>query len=189
MSEMATEYERRPITVDEYHWLAKQGFFDSDGRVELLDGELIRMPPRGPEHAYSSSALSRNLVLRFAGRAVIQPAGSVILDRFSEPEPDMMILKGALEAYKHRVPVPSDVALVIEISDSSLAKDRNRKSKAYARTGICEYWIVDLVHDCIEVRRDPRGDAYASVRIAHRGETVAAAAFPNDEFAVEDFLP
>jgi Uma2 family endonuclease len=186
---MAIEYVRRPITADEYHRLGEIGFFAPDERVELLDGELILMPPIGWEHAFASSAVTQAFVLRFAGRAVLMPAGAVTLDEYSEPQPDLMILAGALDRYRGRLPGPSDVALIVEVSNTSLAMDRNRKSKAYARTGIGEYWIVDLQHGVLEVRRNPRGDVYETITIVRRGESVAPEAFPNDLFEVEAFLP
>jgi len=188
MSEMAVEYERRPITVDEYHRLGEIGFFGPEERVELLDGELIRVPPIGWEHMRSTSAINQVLVMRLAGRATLVPRGAVTLDDYSEPEPDFMVLNGSPDRYR-RLPVPEDVALVVEVANTSLGLDRNRKSKAYARTGIREYWIVDLVLECIDVRREPRGEVYESIRIACRGDSIAPEAFPEDEFAVSDFLP
>jgi Uma2 family endonuclease len=188
MSEMASEYKRRPITVAEYHRLGKIGFFAPEERVELLDGELILMPPIGWDHTYSCAALTQAFVLRFAGRAILMPSGAVTLDDYSEPQPDFLVLKGSLDRHPRRLPVPGDVALVVEVSNTSLRMDRNRKSKAYARAGIPEYWIVDLVNDLVEVRRDPRGDTYESIRVARRGESLELEAFPGETFEVDAFL-
>ena len=186
---MATDYERRPITVAEYQRLAEMGFFADDERVELLDGELIVMPPLGFEHKYSQSTLNEMLVLRFAGRALVQPVGSIVVDRISQPEPDLVLLHGPRERYRTRHATAADAFLVVEIALTSLRFDRIRKARVYGRNGIPEYWIVNLVDKWIEVNRDPDAEGYRSTTIVAPGEAVAPLAFPDEAFAAADFLP
>jgi Uma2 family endonuclease len=193
MSEMQGRIEETaatgPITVAEYHRMGELGIIGPDERVELLDGKLIPMPPIGPEHAYTVTSLNERLVLQFAERASVRVQLPVALDDCSEPQPDFTLCpcppKGTLPDH----PTPAETLLAVEVSLSSLAFDRGTKLRAYARRGIREYWIVDLVHERVEVYRDPRGERYAVHRTVHRGESVAPAEFPEDAIAVDDILP
>jgi Uma2 family endonuclease len=182
-------YAIRPITVDEYHRMLEVGILYEREPVELLDGQLIAMPPEGPGHSGVVSMLNEALVRTFAGRATIRPGNPVTLGRISEPQPDFALVRRKSERYLDEHPHPSDVFLVVEISVSTLRYDRGRKLLAYARAGITEYWIVDLVHGHVDVFTEPNDEGYAGHRIAKRDETLAPRAFPEDSIAVSSFLP
>lgn len=188
-SEMQAEYRIRPITAREYHLMGEHGILREDERIELLDGELIAMPPIGPDHAFSVRELTEMFVRRFAGRAIVDVQNPLALDEYSEPEPDVMLLAMRPDRYRKGIPEPRDVLLVIEVSNTTWRYDRGRKLRAYARTGIAELWIVHLAGNCVFQFREPSGESYARERSFGRGESLAPAAFPDDAIEVDALLP
>lgn len=192
MSEMQATAEApiiRRITVAEYYRMAAAGIFGPEERVELLDGQLIHMPPGGPPHCYSVERVTTAFYRHFDGRAYIRAQGPVTLDRWSEPEPDVMLSALPEEQYAVAHPKPSQVLLVVEVAVSSLRYDAGAKLRAYARRGVREYWIVDVEHGHVDVYREPRGERYKKHEGAGRGQSVAPLAFPDDAIAVNDILP
>ena len=165
------------------------GVFRDDERIELLDGELISVPPPSPPHSESTDRVASIFYRRFGERARVGSQRPVMLDDYSEPEPDIVLIQNRGDEYYTRHPGPGDVLLVVEVSLSSLGHDRGKKLRAYARTGIVEVWIVDLVHRRVEVYTDLRDGAYAVTRIANPGDSVAPGAFPEDAIPVTSFLP
>jgi Uma2 family endonuclease len=105
----------------------------------------------------------------------------------SEPEPDLVWVKE--KDYSTQNPLPEDVLLVIEVADTSLAKDRGIKAKLYAEAGIQDYWIVNILERTIEVRRDPQGSSYRSVEVYRAGQDVRPLAFPNVVLPVSTLFP
>ncbi len=188
-SDMQADYRIRPITVREYHRMGEHRIIAPHEHVELLDGELIAMPPIGEDHAYAVRQLNAAFHRVFTGRAVIDVQNPVRLDEISEPEPDAVLLVARPDKYRKRKPQPVDVALIVEVSDSTLAYDRGRKLRAYARTGISEVWIVNIPANCVERYADLRDGRYGPAEIVTRGETIAPRAFPGDRIAVDEFLP
>jgi Uma2 family endonuclease len=195
MSDMATTIEETMhvplyrICVDEYHRMGKAGVFGPDERVELLDGVLIAMPPIDPAHAFSVLALSKFLNEKLGGRALVNVQNPVVIGPTSEPQPDVMLLRPPLARYGKQLPVTADALLVVEVSDSTRAVDRGPKLRAYARSGVCEVWIVDLARNAVDVFTEPSGEDYARRIRAKRGDLVAPAAFPDAPIAVSDILP
>jgi Uma2 family endonuclease len=179
----------RSIAVDEYYRMADVGILRPDERVELLNGRIIEMPPIGPEHALVVELLHDAFRTALRDRAATFAQRPAHLDGFSEPQPDVMVVRGPRERYWGAHPVPADALLVIEVSQSTLTFDRGAKLQAYARAGIAEYWIVDLVHERLLAYANPEGNGYASQWIAGRGERVAPSAFPDASIAVSDILP
>ena len=169
--------------------MGEAGIFGPEERVELLDGLLIEMPPGGPPHAVSVDRVTSVFHARFTGRAYIRAQGPMTLDRWSEPEPDMMLSALPAEQYTAAHPKPSQVLLVVEVAVSSLRYDAGAKLRAYARRGVREYWIVDVEHGHIDAYREPRGERYKKHARAERGSSVAPLAFPDDPIAVNDILP
>jgi Uma2 family endonuclease len=186
---MAANYQIRPITAEQYHRMGEAGIIEPDERVELLDGELIAMPPIGPDHGFSVMALTENLTEMFRGRAVVMIQSSFALDAHSEPEPDVALLIPPLGLYRGCLPSPADILLVIEVSNSSWGYDRTRKYRAYARADISEFWIVHLAERRVYQFRDPDGDRYLHERTFTISEHIAPKAFPDDPIAVLDILP
>jgi Uma2 family endonuclease len=190
MSEMEQRDIRiRPITVAQYHRMLEAGIVYEREPVELLDGQLIAMPPEGPRHSSVVAALNELLVQRFAGRAMVRPGNPVELDDISEPQPDLALVYRHDDWYGSGHPRPPDVFLVIEVSLSTLAYDRGRKLRAYARTGIAEVWIVNVAQSQVEVHTEPHELGYANRVAFGRDGKIAPRAFPDDAIPVVAFLP
>jgi len=179
---------RRLFTVDDYHRMAAVGLLHEDERTELLDGEVVFKMPIGSRHAGCVKWLNRTLGALLGDRAIIGAQDPVQLDRFSEPEPDISVLKMRPDMYRAAHPGRQDILLVVEVADTSQYVDRLVKAPLYAAAGVPELWLVDLAEDSIEVCRDPVADAYRSSRRYGRGEALAPAAFPDVELAVDDIL-
>jgi Uma2 family endonuclease len=170
------------FTSAEYYKLGELGFLDE--RVELIDGEIIEMPPIGPEHAYVSNrlgialqkALSENWSVRF---------GTPLDLEDSQPQPDVAVVGSSAD---HRHSHPTMAVLVVEISQSSASYDRYVKTRLYAKAGIPEYWLVDVARRHIEIYRGPIGDRYHETAIAHSGDQVFLAAEPGIVFKVDDLI-
>jgi Uma2 family endonuclease len=145
-------------------------------RLELIEGDLITKMGQKPPHAYVVALLTQLLVAAFPERVRVQLAISVP-DPYSEPEPDLAVLQGTIREFMDRHPGPSDIALVIEVADTSLALDRNIKYRLYARAGIAEYWIIDIAGRRAIVCRRPDGDEYRSVVIYEGAEEFGLASF------------
>jgi Uma2 family endonuclease len=175
----------RPIRRVEYERMVEMGLFE-DERVELLAGVIVEMSPQGTGHAEAVARLNRHLiVLELQGRARIRVQSSFALDESSEPEPDLTVVPAADYSHEH----PKVSLLVVEVAESSVRKDRNIKGRLYAAQGIREYWILNLVEEVIEVRRDPGPTGYRTLTRYARGETVAPLDFPDLVLAVSELLP
>jgi Uma2 family endonuclease len=185
---MAVAVHPRLFNVDEYYAMGEAGVFAPGERVELLDGEILTMPPIGHRQTGSVNRLNRLLVTKFGSRAVVQVQNPVRLSNESEPEPDIALLHPCEDFYSSRHAQPEDVFALIEVADTSLPYDRGRKLRAYARSGIPEYWIVNLNADCIEVFRRPSVAGYDEPMVASHGEILAFGAFPDDPLRVDEVL-
>ncbi len=181
---LPAEVKKHRFTVEEYHKMGEAGIFSEDDRVELIDGEVVEMNPIGPRHARCVRRLN-TLLGRLAGGLVGGPyevdvQNPVVLGEYGEPLPDLALVR---EVPAARLPTPGDIALIIEVSDTTLAYDRNVKLPRYARAGIPEVWIVDLQNQTIEVHASSEGERYARVQRYGRGdelrsETVVGLALP-----------
>jgi len=153
---------RRRLDVDAYYKMAEAGILPEPVRVELIDGDIIDMTPIGSGHAGRTHRLVRTF-----GRAASE--GSVLLavqtplrlDAYNEPQPDVMLLRPRAGDYTERHPAAADVLLLVEVSDTSLAYDRDTKVALYARFGVPEVWIVDIRGGAVEARRNPKDGEYA----------------------------
>ena len=167
---------RHRLTVDDYYRMAEVGILKPDARVELIEGEIIDMAPMGSRHADVVSELSSRLVAAVGRNARVRCQLPVGLDEYSEPEPDVVVVKP--RRYTSRHPTPDDVLLLIEVSDSSLAFDRSVKLPLYARHGIPEVWIVDLSTDHIYAHRDPHDGSYKHATLLEVSSSVAIPMLP-----------
>ena len=165
----SVEVTRHRFTVADYERMGQFGIFSEDERVELVCGEVILMSPIGERHAACVDFLTQLITLRLRHSAIVRVQNPVLLDDYSEPQPDIALLKRRDDFYRHAHPRPEDVLLVIEVSDSTLAFDQKVKVPLYARAGIPEAWVVNLVEESIEVYSDPAGGEYQTVRSYARG--------------------
>jgi Uma2 family endonuclease len=156
--------------------MGETGVLGPEDGVELIEGEIIVMAPIGPRHAACLAELNRRLVPAIGDRALLWPQNPVRLPRDTEPQPDIVLLRPRADRYTTGSARPEDVLLLIEIADTSYRYDRRVKLPLYARAGVAEMWIVDLVHDLVEVYRDPSETGYAlSNRVALGGQVAPAA--------------
>jgi Uma2 family endonuclease len=165
------------FSVSDYYRMAETGVLDPDARVELLDGQIIDMSPIGPFHGGVVKRLNRLFTRMAKGRWIVAVQDPTHVDDYSEPQPDLMLLKPSPDDYTSGHPGPEDVYLLIEVADSSLAKDREKKLPIYGRAGVPEVWVVNLVEETIEVYREPNFTGYGSRQVLSGRDTARVAAF------------
>ena len=179
---------RRLFTRDEYYAMAEAGILKPEDRVELIEGEILCMSPIGGDHAACVNRVNRLFTVPLADRAVVAVQNPVHLNDFSEPQPDIAVLRLREDFYRSH-PTPDDVLLLIEVADTSLERDRRGKIPLYARCGLPEAWLVNLIENVLEVHRAPSRDGYRDVRHLRRGDRVSPLAFPDLVIPVDAILP
>ena len=181
-------YAHYQFTVADYHRLLETGVLNEDSHVELLNGEILKMSPIGPRHAACVDRLSEELREQTKKIAIVRVQNPVELDDLSEPQPDVTLLKRREDFYAQGHPQPDDIFLVVEVSDTTLEKDRQVKLPLYAQTGIGEVWLIDLPHDRIEVHSSPQNGVYQEVLIVRRGQRVISKTMPKLSIKADDLL-
>jgi len=176
------------MTVDEYERI---GEMLDDPRVELIDGHLVKKMPKNPEHSWSTKQVFKALERLLPAGWTWRTEQPVRIPAYDEPEPDVSIVRGSDDDYMHRMPGPADVALLVEISESTLATDRGEKLRTYARAAIPIYWIVNLVDRQVEVYTGPGVDDYATRQDFRPGQQVPLVIDGQQlgQIAVDDILP
>ena len=176
------------LSVADYHCMGEVGILGPNVRCELIEGEIIDMSPMGSRHAGTVKMLSR-LFSRVVGDiAIVAVQDPIALDEYSEPEPDFALLKSRADFYKSAHPRPEDVLLIVEVADTSLRYDRETKIPLYARNGIPEVWLVDLVSLRIEVFLAPGVGGYGTIRLHELLKPLAPAALPEAVIDVSDLF-
>ena len=175
---------RYRLTATEYHRLGENRIFDEDSRVELIDGDLIAMPPIGEQHASKIRRLNRLFSLQVGDAAIVDVQNPVMLDAHSEPQPDIVLLKLRPDFYESAHPGPEDVLLLIEVSDSTLRYDRDIKVPLYAKAGIAEVWLLDVAGQRLEVYRRPSPDGYREVHYPALTDNIAPVLLPELSLSV-----
>jgi Uma2 family endonuclease len=168
---------RRRFTLAEYYRMGEVGILGEHDRVELIEGEIVQMSLSGNRHIAFVINLSNLLAGRLAGRALVSTQNPVVLTDDTEPQPDVTVLRR--RAYKDRRVSAADVALLIEVADTSLSYDRRTKLPLYAQAGIPEYWIVDCTAEAVEVYRNPSEDRYRDVSRFTAPATLSLQALPD----------
>lgn len=167
--------------------MIEEGFFN-DKRVELLDGEILRMPAQLTPH---TTVIRRTFhALRAVFGTDFDIAMQLPITLSNRSEPDVLVAHGSPEDFADHHPGPTEIALLIEVSDRTLRKDRGRKARAYARAGITDYWIINLVDRRLEVYRNPLPDGqYQDVQSYGPEDVVGPLALDDAEIRVVDLLP
>lgn len=178
----------RFFTVAEYMAMGEAGILHEDEHVELLAGEIIRTAPIGNRHLFCTDALNMFLVPALVGRAIVRVQGSIQLDDYGMPEPDIVLLRPR-PAYHAETAKPEDVLLLIEVADSSLEFDYGPKSEFYAAAGIREFWIANLRTGEVEARTDPVGTEYTTIRTISADGSISPQAFPDLTLQLSEFMP
>ncbi|WP_353480560.1 Uma2 family endonuclease [Haliscomenobacter sp.] len=156
---MATDVQRRLFSVTEYHKMGEAGILPEKG-VELINGEIVEMSPIGSKHAKIVKKLNKILGVLLGDEAIISIQDPIIANDLSEPEPDVAVLKFRSDFYENELPHGTDVLLLIEVSDTTLAYDRDIKLPLYATSGIPECWLLDLQKKQIKAFWQPEGNTY-----------------------------
>jgi Uma2 family endonuclease len=185
---LAPERERYRFTADEYHRMIAADFFGREDRVELINGELIMTPPTGPGHAAHSRSLREKIEARLPRQFLLCVDDPITLPPDSEPQPDFSIVRRRADFYKSGHPQPADVLLIIEIAKSSLEFDMETKALIYGRSGIREYWVLNIVAKCLHVFTDPTKHGYRTQQNFQPGEKVACGTVPRLKFQVAEML-
>jgi Uma2 family endonuclease len=167
------------FTVPEYYRMAEAGILSPVDRVELIEGEIVEMPPIGSRHASEVGRLTQVFGQSLGDRFLVWVQNPIRLDEYSEPEPDIALLKPRTDFYAEAHPGPQDVVLVVEVGDTTAEYDRRVKVPLYARSGILEVWLIDIPRTVILVYTEPIGGVYRVVRQIHRGETLAPTCAPD----------
>jgi Uma2 family endonuclease len=175
-------------SAEEYQKLGETGFFHEDDRVELLNGDIVIMAPFGIRHIKAIRRLIRVMMLKYGERCIVDAQNPVMIDGHSVPQSDLLLLRASADA-RDTAPLPEDVLLLVEVADSSLAYDLRDKRTAYARTGIPEYWLLDLTQNQMYVFHDPSADGFRAEKIISTTESIAPLAFPNEPVALSELLP
>ena len=181
--------QRRRLTVDDFAKMCEVGILTADDHVELIDGELVEMPPMGPPHAGIVNRLANVLPARVGNDADLRVQSSVQLTRFTQPELDLAVVRHDPRHYLQVHPQPDDILIAIEVADSSLKFDREQKMPRYAAAGVPEAWLVDVRARTITVYTDPTGEGYRASHTLGWTEEVCAKAVQGLRVTFEDILP
>jgi Uma2 family endonuclease len=170
---------RHRLTVSDYHRMGETGILRPGNRTELINGEIIDMAPIGSRHGSAVKKLIQFLTLATRGRAIVSAQDPVLLAPFSEPQPDLMLLKPRTDFYAAEHPKPDGVLLVIEVADTTLRNDRDIKVPLYARHGLPEVWLVDLESRLLHAFRAPSDDGYAECETFDKPGAIAPRLLPD----------
>lgn len=179
---------RRLFTTSEYYTMRDAGILREGGRFELIEGEIWEMAPFRSPHSGCVARMDRLLQRALRDDVIISVQNPLHLNDFSEPEPDLQVLRFRPDFYSEAHPMPDDVLFVVEVADSSLEYDRKAKIPLYSRHGLPEVWLVNLREDVLEIYRRPTPQGYAEVRQLRRGKTLSSQAFPDLKVTVDDIL-
>jgi Uma2 family endonuclease len=185
---MSVQVARRYFNVTEFYRMAAAGVFTEDDRVELIEGEILEMSPIGSRHASCVDRLTE-LFSRQAGRkAIIRVQNPIRLDDYSEPLPDITLLKRRADFYAENHPTQADVLLIVEVADTSVEYDRNIKLPIYAQANIPEVWLVNLPKNIVEVYTRPAEGKYQKSRRLKRGEHLVSTQVSDLSIGIDEVL-
>ncbi len=170
--------------------MSELGILKPDERTELIAGQILYMAAKGTPHVLALRLLSTALDTLLANQPFfVSTQDPIQLDDFSEPEPDLAIVGGTALEYADHHPRPSDIALIVEVADSTLRPDCEVKDKLYAQAGIVDYWVLDLKNRQLHIFRNPTPTGYTSHLILTEPNQITPLAFPNLTLTLTDLLP
>jgi Uma2 family endonuclease len=170
---------RHKLTVSDYYRMGDAGILHEDDRIELIEGDLIEMSPIGSFHAGIVGRLTKLLTIAAGDKALIWTQNPLHLGTYSEPQPDVMVLKPRPDDYIDALPEPTDVIVLIEVADSSIDYDHKTKLPLYARNGVKEFWIIDLNAQRLERYTQPHETGYGHCETLDKTATVSPAGLPD----------
>jgi Uma2 family endonuclease len=176
-------------TVQDYHRMGEMGILAPDERTELINGQIVLMAAKGTPHVTSLCLLANELRDQLGNTALVRTQDPIQLDDWSEPEPDLVIVRGTVLDYCDRHPRPNDVELVVEVADSTLKQDCEIKDKLYAQAGITDYWVLDLKNRQLHIFRHPTPTGYTHHLILTEPNAITPLAFPALSLSLTNLLP
>lgn len=176
----------RRFTVADFERMVETGILTEDDQVELIDGQVVHMSPIGKRHGAAVDSAAELFITRCQGRAKVRVQGPVQIGGGSQVQPDLAVLRVRADFYASQYPQAEDVLLLIEVADASLLLDRNQKVPLYAREGVAEVWLVNLLNDTVEVFRRSEHGTYADQSVTQRGEEISPIALPDLRVRVDD---
>jgi Uma2 family endonuclease len=174
------------FTRKDYHAMIGAGILREDDRLELINGQIVQQMPIGTSHAGMVNRLNQLLTARVGPRNIVAVQNPVALNEFSEPQPDIALLQPREDFYENFHPTPQEVALIVEVADTSLGYDREDKIPLYAMCGIPEVWLVDLSTKAVHVFRHPGQTDYAEVTRLRGDAMLPIPGLPNAQFSVRE---
>ncbi len=165
--------------------MVKAGILREDDRVELIAGEVLEMSPIGTRHAACIDRLNALLNREVGANGIVRVQSPILLDDYSESQPDLALLRVRDDYYMYGHPTPQDVLLVVEVGDSSMAYDHDVKLPLYAEAGIREVWLVSIPTERIECYIQPADGGYQTVNTLERGQILTSTVLPNLAVAVD----
>jgi len=179
---------RTRISTNRYQMMVAAGVLTKYDRIELIEGDMVDMAPIGIKHTAITNRLNELFVLALARSATVAVGGPVNLGDYSEPQPDLMLLRRRADFYSGKIAEPMDVLLLIEVSDSSLSYDQSVKWGMYARYGVAEYWVVDVEGQRVVTYVEPAPTGYGRKSEFAADATVAPQAFPDVKINVGELF-
>lgn len=187
-SNMSVRPKRLRFSVDDYYTMINLGMLRNVERAEIIDGELIESMPIGNAHASCVKSLAEILRDTLGKDVTYSVQDPIWLDEYNEPIPDLALLKRRDNFYRRKSPTAEDALLIIEVSDTTIDYDRNRKIPLYAQAGIPEVWIVNLQNSTIGLHYQPREYSFAVVKVFRRGENLKSEVLPKLQLPVDQIL-
>lgn len=182
------DVQRFRLRVADFHKMGEVGILAADDRVELLDGEIIRMAPIGSRHAWTVDELADRFRAAAGGRARVSQQNPLVLAEHDEPQPDLMLLRSRHEGYRDALPTAADALLIVEVADTTLDRDLTLKVPLYARHGVPEVWVIDLAGRRLFVFTAPAEGGYSARRELGPPDRVSPGCLPGFELPLADIL-
>jgi Uma2 family endonuclease len=183
------QLEQRLWTVEDYSRMIEAGILQPEDKVELIEGQIVQMAAKGTAHEATVTRTARVLRNSLGERVLIRTEAPIQLDNRSEPEPDVAAVRVDSLDYADHHPTPEEIYLVIEVADTTLAKDCGSKARAYAGAGIADYWVLDVNDRRLHVFREASQTGYQSEVVLGEDATVEPLSFPSLSLPVNQMLP
>jgi Uma2 family endonuclease len=154
---------RHRITVDEYHRMAEAGVFGPDPQVELIEGVIVEKMVKLPPHVIATMLIERLFPKLVPAEYSVTSSSPIQIEGITEPEPDVLVIRGTPRELQGRLPTAQEVVLALEVADTSYSRDRGVKWRLYARTRVLVYWLLDLNRRRLEIHTDPSGEGESAI--------------------------
>lgn len=179
---------RKKFRSDEIHKMIKVGILPEESGWELIRGEIVRRMSIGSKHVGTVIKIGKLFERKIGEDVLVSTQNPVHLDEYNEPEPDVALLKPRGDFYTESLPTPTDVLLLVEVSDSTVEYDREFKKILYAEAEVAEFWLVNLKNNTIECYTSPKNGNYRLAKILEKGETIKSETIEKLTLQVEEIL-